>query len=290
MLRFLFNVHPLQLLVPYLVASFAQIQLQPARTSDSGVLLNIGRTVLNIFSSCQLVLVKNTYRPGLSDLGEILAQEATGPVLILDTLFYLKPQVDIQFIREGKDLSIQVTYNVRHAKQQTQQRVFLSFPQPDQVSRQLILPEPVFYRKPDGGFGVSKGVDGEEDILVSLLDLRLNWAKNKYRQVRLVDFFCRIPTHTIILEYHSQDPIDMLNTPALYVHLRCTQAQPACMETFAQEASALTVTSIKAAVRKVKATFKIFPYLWDCQQGLPLHSVGANCVTGSDRFGDRNYT
>ena len=187
---FFFKVQPLQLLLYYVVASFAQIQLESARTSDSQALLNVARTLLNIFSSCQLVLVKNTYRRGLSDLAEILAQEATGPVLILDTLFYLRAQVDIEFVGEGRDESARVTYSVRHARYQSQQRVFLSFPEPNE-NGQLILPEPVFYVNPDGGYSRSQGrVDANADIIVYLVDLWLKWSNSKYEQVKLVQFFC----------------------------------------------------------------------------------------------------
>ena len=80
----------------------------------------------------------------LLDLGEILAQEATGPILVLGTLFYLRAQVDIEFIREGKDLSKQVKYNLRHAKNLAHERVFMSFPHPAEDSRQFILPDPIF--------------------------------------------------------------------------------------------------------------------------------------------------
>ena len=267
MLPLFFKAQSFQLLL-YLVTSSAQLLFhQPPGASNSGTLLNMARTVLNTFSSCQLALVKNSYKVRLPDLGEMIAQEATGPVLILDTLFYLKPQVKIEFLDKGGTLSILRTYNVRHTKYQSQQRVYLSFPRPDEAG-ELIPPEPVFYGTPDGGYGMSKGVvDAKEDIVVNLVDMRLEWSKNKYEHVRLIHFFCHIPTHTIMVEYFSQDPNDRLKVTAFYVHLRCPEG-PTCIQTFAETASELRVKSVKTSVRKSQGNFEKFPIFVGMQAGL----------------------
>ena len=54
----------------------------------------------------------------LPDLGERIAKEATGPVVILDTLFSLKPQVKLEFLDKGGKLSIVHTADIQCAAYQ----------------------------------------------------------------------------------------------------------------------------------------------------------------------------
>ena len=142
---------------------------------------------------------------------------------------------------------IKFTSNVRHFKyQRTKQRIFFSFLHPYQELREALLTEPVFYSRPSNGdYDFAGDVNNEQDVIVHLIDMHLPWARNKYDPGKLINFFCRIPIHTITIEYNFQD--DTQKTQAFYLHLRCKTAAFS-MEGLTQNVSELTVGIVKESV------------------------------------------
>ena len=154
----------LLLLLPFLFTYSASAQLTLHAPANSESPTNLARTILNIFSSCQLVIVKNIYSKGLPRVGEAIAHESSEQVIILDTLLYLKPQIQIEYIHHhDKTQIIKFTYNVTHFKyQRTKKRIFFCFLHPDQELSEALLTQPVFYkfqtqRATRGGFGIPSG-------------------------------------------------------------------------------------------------------------------------------------